>query len=329
MAFAPQRATRRAAYTLLEVLLAMAISLLLLGALYVAMNIQLRNEQVGRDVVEESGLARAVLNRLDRDITSSLGPLNPSLVSASTSSSSSGASSTATTGTTSATTGSSGGTGGSSGGGSGGGSGSSGPSSSTTFNIGVNGDSTSLTIYSIRAIRNFTTNGFTTDPNAATPLTDGSSPIAGSSAGDGQQIPHTDVRRISYELGSGDQAGLLRQESIVLAAYDLSTGQYVAEDSTADVQPQVIADEVDSLSFRYYDPQSGWVDSWPQAASAYDGTTPVGPPMAIEITIHITSPDKFGGGDAESGRTYRHVVSILTADAAPQTNTSGTTTTGQ
>jgi len=65
----------RAGYTLLEVMLAIAIGLLLVAALYVAMDVQFRYMQTGRDAVVEGQLARGILNRISKDIRASLGVL--------------------------------------------------------------------------------------------------------------------------------------------------------------------------------------------------------------------------------------------------------------
>src|SRR5216683_8261204 len=62
----------RKAFTLLEVLLSAAIGVLLMAALYVAMNVQLDHAQAGREAVEQSLLVRAVLRRMSNDITPSL-----------------------------------------------------------------------------------------------------------------------------------------------------------------------------------------------------------------------------------------------------------------
>src|SRR5947207_1950111 len=77
---APLRRKRdegRPAYTLLEVLVASAVGVLLMGALYMAISVQLRHAQIGRDLLEESLLARALLARIEKDIRSSLGPPFP------------------------------------------------------------------------------------------------------------------------------------------------------------------------------------------------------------------------------------------------------------
>src|SRR5207249_7423270 len=49
-----QRRNRRRGFTLLEVLLAAAIGVLLLAALYIAMEVQLNHARAGREAVEHS-----------------------------------------------------------------------------------------------------------------------------------------------------------------------------------------------------------------------------------------------------------------------------------
>src|SRR2546425_4503776 len=75
----------RRAFTLLEVLLAAAIGVLLMAALYVAMQVQLDHAQAGRDAVEQSLLVRALLRRMSNDIAPSLGPALPNTASGATS----------------------------------------------------------------------------------------------------------------------------------------------------------------------------------------------------------------------------------------------------
>jgi type II secretory pathway pseudopilin PulG len=90
MTFLPRRhRLRRSAYTLLELILAIAICVLFLGALFAAMQVQLRHVQAGREVSEHSGLARALLARISNDIAHSLTPPAPAFFSSSSNSSSS------------------------------------------------------------------------------------------------------------------------------------------------------------------------------------------------------------------------------------------------
>src|SRR5262245_15250571 len=68
------RRLRRSAYTLLEVLLSLAIGLLLMAALYVALDIHMQYAETGRQVVQQATLARSLLTRIGNDITGSLAP---------------------------------------------------------------------------------------------------------------------------------------------------------------------------------------------------------------------------------------------------------------
>jgi prepilin-type N-terminal cleavage/methylation domain-containing protein len=65
----------RRGYTLLEVLLAIAIGFLIVTALYVAMDVQFRYAQSGRNAVAEGQLARGLLARIGADVRLSLASL--------------------------------------------------------------------------------------------------------------------------------------------------------------------------------------------------------------------------------------------------------------
>jgi prepilin-type N-terminal cleavage/methylation domain-containing protein len=71
------KSNNRQGFTLLEVLLSAAIGVLLMAALYVAMQVQLDHAQAGREAVEESLLTRALLRRMSNDIAPGLGPTLP------------------------------------------------------------------------------------------------------------------------------------------------------------------------------------------------------------------------------------------------------------
>src|SRR5262245_60997341 len=180
----PTGPTRRPGYTLLEVILALALSVLLLAALYVTLNMQLAGTQYGRRQVEESAVARAVVNRIQADILGHLGPVDPKLLpSQGGSSSSSGTPSSSTTTPTTGT-----GTGGS---GSGGTSGL-GP---FAFNLMLQGGSSSLTLYLSRVPREVA-------------LVEGGDM---STNPDGAFV--ADLRRVTFWQAGGDGGlGLARQE---------------------------------------------------------------------------------------------------------------------
>src|SRR5262245_33822118 len=65
----------RRGFTLLEMLLATLISALLMGAVYVAFGLQIRQAQIGRDIIEESTLAHSLLARMTSDIKKCVTPI--------------------------------------------------------------------------------------------------------------------------------------------------------------------------------------------------------------------------------------------------------------
>src|SRR5206468_12877178 len=97
------------------------------------------------------------------------------------------------------------------------------------------------------------------------------------------------IRRISYWLvGSGGDSlmGLARYEINLVASSDLMS---VLPTDLPDQQTYVIAEEVRSVNFRFFD-GSAWQDSWDSTQPGPDGTTPLGPPLAIEIVLGIAPP---------------------------------------
>src|SRR5436190_755981 len=72
-----RRKQSRPAFTLLEVLLALAIAVVLLAALYEAVDSQLKQAQAAREVVEQSALARNLLSRISSDLASTVSLSDP------------------------------------------------------------------------------------------------------------------------------------------------------------------------------------------------------------------------------------------------------------
>ena len=290
---------RRRAFTLLEVLLAAGIGVLLLAALYVAVDIQLRHTQSGRDVIERSTLARALVHRIASDVAPSVGPPSPTLYQTSSGQGSGGGSQGGQSGAGTAAAGAS-----SSGAASAGtgGTGSSGSSSSSTptYVFTVQGDSSTLTVYVTRVPREVLTpavmQGTDTPPETS------------------------DLRRVSYWLAGDGSLGLARQELLLVTSDDATTTPPAGIANEADY---VIAPEVRSLSFSYWD-GANWQDSWDGTTAGSDGVTPIGPPLAIAVVLGIVPPG--AGGDA-AVKTYRHVIPITTANGVVQqsTSTSGST----
>lgn len=70
-------ARRRPGFTLLELLLASAIAVFLMGALYTTLDVVLKRAEVNREQIAASDLSRAVVNRLSADLTAAVGMLPP------------------------------------------------------------------------------------------------------------------------------------------------------------------------------------------------------------------------------------------------------------
>lgn len=277
----------RKAFTLLEVLLSAAIGVLLMAALYVAMNVQLDHAQAGREAVEQSLLVRALLRRMSNDIAPSLAADPPANYSSgrgssggggassaggsSSATTASGATTTPATGSGTSTTPSSGST-----------------SSSTVPVLNLQGESERLILWVSR-------------------ISPDLSPLAASST------VTSDLHRVTYWLAGGDSAplGLARQE----------VKQATSDDALITVPPNipdeatfVIAEEVQSVMFRFFD-GSAWQDSWDGTQVTATNGTPIGPPQAVEITLVIANPNsQTQPGDSSNFKTYRHVVAIPTAN---------------
>ncbi|NBO93018.1 MAG: prepilin-type N-terminal cleavage/methylation domain-containing protein [Planctomycetia bacterium] len=281
---------RRAAYTLIEVLLALAIAAILLGALYSALSLQIRGMNSGRELIEQSAIVRSLFNRMGIDITASINLVDPArfrnLAAAA-----EAAAGTTTTTASSSTGGTS--TGGTSTGGTSTGGTSTGSSSSTTTDsttttdptvptgnvipLGVMGDSTSLHLFASK---------LPTD------------------ALKGQLT--CDIQRISYWIGQ--KGGLCRAEMKVVLSQDaLNPTPPLDDNPNYNIAPEVV-----SAEFQYFD-GSGWQDSWDSSLLGSDEVTPIGPPRAIAITLTVV-PSVSGTSSTPQPKTYRHVVVIPTAN---------------
>jgi prepilin-type N-terminal cleavage/methylation domain-containing protein len=304
----------RPAFTLLEMLLATAIAVLLLGALYVAMDLQLRQAENSREVIEQSTLARSLLNRMASDIAPSVGMADPSRYqqqggqSGGGGSGASGASGGGTSGSTGQSSGAASGSAGTTG------TGSSGSSTGSGTGSGSGSGSGSSSTTSATAIGNGPTLLFLVgDANTLTLYISRVPPNSAASATNPVQI--ADERRVYYWLSS---RGLARQELTQVTADDAGYQQAPPETPDAnDANSRILAPEVKSLQFQYFD-GTNWNDSWDGTTLGSDGVTPIGPPVAVAITLGIARP----GAEDEEVRTYRHVIAIQTANGATQSTSS-------
>lgn len=298
----------RAGYTLLEILLALAIAVLVMGAVYSVIGYQLRHAQAGREIIERVTLARSLSNRLSTDISAALAQCDPARFRNAGTSETGGGGEAA--GPSSAAAGGASGTspsGTSASGTSGAGASSTGSatppdasseSDATTeagglempidLPLGVVGSSSELHLFISRV-----------------PLE-----IYGDGAEQGGQLT-SDLRRVSYWLG-GEDAGLCRLEARLITSEDGTNPDL----PTGDVSSYVLAPEVRSIEFSYFD-GTDWADSWDSTAPGPDGTTPLGSPRAVAIRIGVVGRP----GAEEELRYSRHVVALPTAGGTPQSAT--------
>ncbi len=291
------RPTGRPGFTLLEVMLASSIAVLLLAALYVAVDIQVRHAQAGREVVEQAALSRTLLKRMSTDINSAVALADPARFRIASQASSTGGGMTgggttgaaATPAATATTT----------------------PTAAVAANpntfalpLGVQGDTGQLNLYVSKVPRE---------------VYSASSMAAASN--NTQPSPVSDLRRITYWLvGSGSEAkGLARQEVKIATSDDLTN---LIPPNIDNEDSYLIAEEVRSLTFSYWD-GTQWQDTWDSGTLGADGLTPIGPPVAIAITLGIVR----GDGPNAAVKTYRHVIAINTANGTtPQPTPTQATT---
>ncbi len=295
-----RRSAARPGYTLLEILIASAIGLLLMSALYYSFDLTLTTSDAGRVRVAESDLNRAVINRMAIDLSSPLGVLPPksggSTEGASSSTASTDSSTTttaaATTGTATATTGTTS---------------TSGTSTSETteggstagtllpLQAGVIGTSDQLILFVSKVPKWLTDRETAADPNALLP---------------------SDGHRISYYMhGSGK--GLCRQDREWVTADKVGNSTDL-DRSTEDAE--VIAPEVVALQFEYAD-GTGYLSEWDGTQASLDGSSATGPPRAVKVTLTFEFTDREG---VTAQKKIVHIFPIRSAIGLLQPDTTTT-----
>jgi type II secretory pathway pseudopilin PulG len=292
----------RAGFTLVELVLATTIAMLLLGALYVAVDMQLRFAQNSRDLVEESTLARAILARIDADASQVVGLSDPgrfrvaagadALSDPTATAAATPAAATPATTPAAAPAAASGGASGSTA------TTESGTSTNVVLPLGVQGDSETLHLFVSRVPRELYMN-----VNSDTP------PVV------------SDLRRISYWLigGADNPAGLARQEVPIVTSEDALQNLPPGLDNESAF---LIAEEVRSLNFQYFD-GTNWQDTWDSTTPGVDGVTPIGSPRAIAVTVGVARPGANG-----NVKIYRHVIAIQSANGTTAQQTQPASTSG-
>jgi hypothetical protein len=277
------------------VLLASALAIILMAALYAALDVQLRLAAAGRDSIEQATLTRAIIMRLETDLSSGLGPVAPPIDnSAKNTARQSGGTGAGGTGTPS---------GGTSAGGSSAGGATSGTGGTTDtgmgsdpavvetamsetipFQAGVIGETDRLTIYAARVA------GFGRDVDES-----------------GEMPNAADARRVTYWM---TDKGLARQERPWITSQHLQTSTDPEIEDGKEEHDYVIAEEVTRVQFEYWD-GSAWADTWDGRTTNADGKTLKGPPMAIRIRFWLRLPGEDPGQTIE--KEFRHTIAIRAA----------------
>jgi hypothetical protein len=285
----PRQIRCRKGFTLLEITLAASIGLVLLWGLYVAMDVQLSQAHVGRELIEHGKIARSLFRGITSDINSNLGAFDPRMLPSSGSTeapaSAAPASATPTPSTSDATANSAAATDASAA--------ATTPESSSepatdgavAFNVGVQGGSDWLMLTAGRVPRELAM--FQRD------------------ASKGQLA--SDLRRITYWVV--EEGGLARHETTRVTASDLPA----TPDDIPDPFSCVLAREVIAVTFEYFN-GSGWQSTWSGTDPGEDGETPIGPPAAIAVTLTIQRGQPNADGQLQSVN-YRHVVVIPSANS--------------
>ncbi len=304
--------TRRAGFTLLEILLATLISTLLLAALYLMMSVTLRQTQSSRDASEVEDLSRGIFNKMAVDLNGVLAPLPPRsggnpLASTSSSSTQSATTSGATTSSgTGATTGSSGSTA---------------PATSTastpttgttTSGTGTTSTDTGTDTTSTGAADSSFQGGVIGKDKRLTVFAGRVPEVFGRFGERGEQV-RADQRQIIYWVADG---GLYRLERPWVTSDDVRSSL----ESDADPDPEspdavLVAPEVSDVTFEYTD-GSSWVAEWNGADPGPDGVTPLGPPRAIRVTLVI----KVSTGKSNE-TVEKTLTQVIPVRSAPGTNT--------
>jgi hypothetical protein len=131
------------------------------------------------------------------------------------------------------------------------------------------------------------------------------------------QPTDSDLRRIDYwYVYDPDNSGLARQEVVMVTNQDNINN---LPPGIADETSYIFAKEVMAVTFEYFDGTT-WQSSWDGTVLGTDGVTPLGPPLAIAITISVGRSDvKTTDVSDPSVLTTRHVVHIPTAVVNPST----------
>ncbi len=271
---------QRSGFTLLEMVLALALTLVLLLALYVTLNTYLTNANIGRDTAAEGEIVRSVMNRITSDINAQMGAFDPRPLSGY-----SPVGPTTTPGSATTT----------------------GWASTLNSNTNVN-TATGLAPVVVNVGLQGTNNYFILSSYRVQPGPTG----APTNVAD--PIVTSDLRRVSYWLVNNgtEPAGLARQE----VKQATSTDIMVLPTDLSDQNSYLIAKEVKSVTFQYTQDGQTFLDTWDGTTflqgGAEDGTPP-GPPLAIKVRIAIRRTPAVGDpppSDGSQDLQFEQIIAI-------------------
>jgi hypothetical protein len=279
---------RRPAFTILEILIALAIGMLLLSALYFAVTVQMRSAQVGRHMTQENTLARSLFRRIDNDLNATLNLTDPArwrnqAISSSMSNTNNSSNGIFQSSTIVITP----------------------PTAGGYYPSGFGpSDNQHLNVFFTR----FPRDAYQSSPDDTNPA-------------DSQvenQVSVSDLRRISYYFAQGK--GLAREEIAQATSDDALNPAYPDDDT------YILAPEVTNVTFSYFD-GFNWQESWDPTVLGADGITPIGSPRAIKILLEIQLPRDELADAKEPLRTrqYAHVILVNSASGLTPRNTANTT----
>jgi prepilin-type N-terminal cleavage/methylation domain-containing protein len=319
-------------FTLLEVILALALSLIVIAAVGVSVHLYLRLFDSGRTDVEEAQLARAVLRRMADDIRGAVAhnavdasQLVPQTSGTSSSSSSAGGANTSG-GAGSSTTG---------------GATTDVADSGNTADTGEMSESSDSATAAIDDSTDLSSTGPQTVPGlygnstqlqidvSRLPrldqyvLANQQNTVDTMAGADTAAMDHiSDVKNVAYyvmgstsSLGLGAGTGMQTGFGLVRRDMDRASALYASQSMEAgnlDSASEVVAPEIEAVQFAYFDGQNQiWLNSWD--SSQYGGL-----PLAVQITIAITRPPRRGGEVPLPG-VYSVLVNIPSASIAGST----------
>lgn len=253
---------RHPGFTLIEMLIALSLSLVLISAIYSAISLHWRYEQVGRDRIERAQVSLAVLRLLSEDLGSVVftPPDNTSQEEEESAEAGTTDSGTATTSSTESTSTTSTAT----------------TTDSSQSSLGIVGTANSLQLDISQPARE---DFLPDEPNPQTAAT-------WPATSDNVRVTWGLVTPSSAPVDGSGRRPLTVNPALARQIVDRLRGVSVVEENTSSNvsmdDASILAREVVTLQFRYYDGYS-WVEEW-------DSVTKERLPRAVEVTIGFIQP---------------------------------------